>query len=182
MKLWKKAAAAVLAAVMSLTLLTGCSGGGGSVSIGNLAGGTNGADVGTEDADVLIKWTQECAQEQGLTLTKDDELTEAMKVLCEYNSKMAEAEAKNDTELVIKLTEEYGAKLQQLKEGRECDFIVGISGDPTNQFFEGTFKAGMRDHLSNVVKQFENKPTKIGCAVYLNEEGARGFWLVLSDK
>ena len=29
MKLWKKAAAAVLAAVMSLTLLTGCSGGGG---------------------------------------------------------------------------------------------------------------------------------------------------------
>ena len=35
MKLWKKAAAVALAAVMSLTLLTGCSGGGGgSVSIG----------------------------------------------------------------------------------------------------------------------------------------------------
>lgn len=33
MKLWKKAAAAVLAAVMSLTLLTGCSGGGGGASV-----------------------------------------------------------------------------------------------------------------------------------------------------
>lgn len=33
MKLWKKAAAAVLAAVMSLTLLTGCSGSGGGASV-----------------------------------------------------------------------------------------------------------------------------------------------------
>ncbi len=113
MKLWKKAAAVALAAVMSLTLLTGCSGGGGgSVSIGDSVDDTNGTVVGTEDADVLIKWTQECAAEQGLELTKDDELTEAVKVLCEYDSKMAEAEANNDIELVQKLMEEYATKLQ----------------------------------------------------------------------
>ena len=183
MKLWKKLAAAALAAIMSLTLLTGCSGGGGgSVSIGGSVDDINGTVVATEDADVLIKWAQECAQEQGVELAKDDELTEAVRILYEYQDKMAEADANNDTELLKKLAEECDTKYNQIMEGRKYTSIVIGANHDTNHFEETIFKSIIRAHFPSLLKEMETKPTKIGGIVYLNEKGERTFVSILSDK
>ena len=62
MKLWKKAAAAVLAAVMSLTLLTGCSGGG--------TGAAYTRD--TEKEKLATQWTQKYVKELAESYGKTD--------------------------------------------------------------------------------------------------------------
>lgn len=70
MKLWKKAAAAVLAAVMSLTLLTGCSGGGGGASV------TYTRD--TEKEKQVTEWIQNYAKSAaGITLVEDADVVDA---------------------------------------------------------------------------------------------------------
>lgn len=71
MKLWKKAAAAVLAAVMSLTLLTGCSGGGGGASV------TYTRD--TEKEKQVTEWIQNYAKSAaGITLVEDADVVDAI--------------------------------------------------------------------------------------------------------
>lgn len=70
MKLWKKAAAAVLAAVMSLALLTGCSGGGGGASV------TYTRD--TEKEKQVTEWIQNYAKSAaGITLVEDADVVDA---------------------------------------------------------------------------------------------------------
>lgn len=70
MKMWKKLAACVLAAAMALTLLTACGGGGGSASGGSVV-----RDKAKEDQ--AISWVQEYASKNGLTLEKNDAVSNA---------------------------------------------------------------------------------------------------------
>lgn len=74
MKMWKKLAACVLAAAMALTLLTACGGGGGS------AGGGSGSNSVVRDKtkeDQAISWVQEYAAKNGVTLEKNDAVSNA---------------------------------------------------------------------------------------------------------
>lgn len=74
MKLWKKAAAAVLAAVMSLTLLTGCSGGGGGGGDGSLSDSVR----DEKQEKQVTEWIQEYAKDAaGVTLVKDEDAVKA---------------------------------------------------------------------------------------------------------
>lgn len=72
MKLWKKAAVVALAAVMSLTMLTSCSGGGGG------DGSIPDSVRDTEKEKQVTKWIQEYAKETaGITLVEDADVVDA---------------------------------------------------------------------------------------------------------
>lgn len=75
MKMWKKLAACVLAAAMALTLLTACGGGGGG-SIGG-GSGSNGLVRDKTKEDLAISWVQEYAANNGVTLEKNDAISNA---------------------------------------------------------------------------------------------------------
>ena len=75
MKMWKKLAACVLAAAMALTLLTACGGGGG----GSTGGGSGSNSVVRDKTkeDQAIRWVQEYAANHGVTLEKNDAVSNA---------------------------------------------------------------------------------------------------------
>ena len=75
MKMWKKLAACVLAAAMALTLLTACGGGGG----GSTGGGSGSNSVVRDKTkeDQAISWVQEYATNYGVTLEKNDAVSNA---------------------------------------------------------------------------------------------------------
>ena len=72
MKMWKKLAACVLAAAMALTLLTAC--GGGSTGGGS---GSNSVVRDKTKEDQAISWVQEYATNNGVTLEKNDAVSNA---------------------------------------------------------------------------------------------------------
>lgn len=74
MKMWKKLAACVLAAAMALTLLTACGGGGGSTGGGS---GSNSVVRDKTKEDQAISWVQEYAANNGVTLEKNDAVSNA---------------------------------------------------------------------------------------------------------
>ena len=74
MKMWKKIAACVLAAAMALTLLTACGGGGGSTGGGS---GSNSVVRDKTKEDQAISWVQEYATNYGVTLEKNDAVSNA---------------------------------------------------------------------------------------------------------
>ena len=75
MKMWKKLAACVLAAAMALTLLTACGGGGGGSTGGG--SGSNGLVRDKTKEDLAISWVQEYATKYGVTLEKNDAVSNA---------------------------------------------------------------------------------------------------------
>lgn len=161
MKLWKKAAAAVLAAVMSLTLLTGCSGSGGGASV------TYTRD--TEKKKLATQWTQkyvkELAESYGktdYTLTVDETAVSASEAAMpyflqqeDYRSKhpanmgdWTEAEKSEYSQL---LSSELNSAIKKLtnknKKGLPAGFKV-----PVNEFSDKSIKAALDARKDNFIK------------------------------
>ena len=159
MKLWKKAAAAVLAAVMSLTLLTGCSGGG--------TGAAYTRD--TEKEKLATQWTQkyvkELAESYGktdYTLTVDETAVSASEAAMpyflqqeDYRSKhpanmgdWTEAEKSEYSQL---LSSELNSAIKKLtnknKKGLPAGFKV-----PVNEFSDKSIKAALDARKDNFIK------------------------------
>lgn len=161
MKLWKKAAAAVLAAVMSLTLLTGCSGSGGGASV------TYTRD--TEKEKLATQWTQkyvkELAESYGktdYTLTVDETAVSASEAAMpyflqqeDYRSKhpanmgdWTEAEKSEYSQL---LSSELNSAIKKLtnknKKGLPAGFKV-----PVNEFSDKSIKVALDARKDNFIK------------------------------
>ena len=161
MKLWKKAAAAVLAAVMSLTLLTGCSGSGGGASV------TYTRD--TEKEKLATQWTQkyvkELAESYGktdYTLTVDETAVSASEAAMpyflqqeDYRSKhpanmgdWTEAEKSEYSQL---LSSELNSAIKKLtnknKKGLPAGFKVLV-----NEFSDKSIKAALDARKDNFIK------------------------------
>ena len=158
MKLWKKAAAAVMAAVMALTLLTG-SGGGASVTYTR----------DTEKEKLATQWTQkyvkELAESYGktdYTLTVDETAVSASEAAMpyflqqeDYRSKhpanmgdWTEAEKSEYSQL---LSSELNSAIKKLtnknKKGLPAGFKV-----PVNEFSDKSIKAALDARKDNFIK------------------------------
>lgn len=169
MKLWKKAAAAVLAAVMSLTLLTGCSGGGGG-----------GASVtytrDTEKEKQVTEWIQNYAKSAaGITLVEDADVVDA--------SDKVVADAINSVNLNMTKPNSPEAKQAQIKMSANVAKVLGPkkkAGMPmAAAFVAKVTPEGMKNLLdeygNQVWKSFKDagiKPSMIGVVVTsVNDDG-----------
>ena len=169
MKLWKKVAAAVLAAVMSLTLLTGCSGGGGG-----------GASVtytrDTEKEKQVTEWIQNYAKSAaGITLVEDADVVDA--------SDKVVADAINSVNLNMTKPNSPEAKQAQIKMAANVAKVLGPkkkAGMPmAAAFVAKVTPEGMKNLLDEYGKQvwksFKDagiKPSMIGVVVTsVNDDG-----------
>lgn len=169
MKLWKKAAAAVLAAVMSLTLLTGCSGGGGG-----------GASVtytrDTEKEKQVTEWIQNYAKSAaGITLVEDADVVDA--------SDKVVADAINAVNLNRTKPNSPEAKQAQIEMSINVAKVLGPkkkAGTPMAAAFiaevtPGGMKKLLDEYGNQVWKSFKDagiKPSMIGVVVTsVNDDG-----------
>lgn len=167
MKLWKKAAAAVLAAVMSLTLLTGCSGGGGGASV------TYTRD--TEKEKQVTEWIQNYAKSAaGITLVEDADVVDATDKVV--------ADAINAVNLNRTKPNSPEAKQAQIKMSANVAKVLGPkkAGMPMAAAFTAKVTPeGMKNLLdeygNQVWKSFKDagiKPSMIGVVVTsVNDDG-----------
>lgn len=153
MKLWKKAAAVVLAAVMSLTLLTGCSGGGGD-------GGIT-ADKTTEAK--LVSVVQAYADENSMSLSvnaQDTELGYKMlpSVISTWNSGV-----EGD---YYKIFNESMAALNKKGIYYLVKFVA--EDEPTPEYLSGLVKGMVPEIAERVKKAGMTAPKEYGIAVTKN--------------
>ena len=124
MKMWKKLAACVLAAAMALTLLTACGGGGGSTGGGS---GSNGLVRDKTKEDLAISWVQEYAAKNGVTLEKNDAVSNAAAaglsdMVKALNIQMSKAEGNYEAVYKSALTAMANSLYNQKKAGVPASF------------------------------------------------------------
>jgi len=170
MKLWKKAAAVALAAVMSLTLLTGCSGGGGG------DGSIPDSIRDEEQEKQVTEWIQEYAKDAaGITLVKDEDAVKA--------SDEALSDAIKYVNLTVTSPNSEAAKRAQAKMSTDVFKVLnpkGKAGMPlAASFVAKVSKEGIGDIFKTygeyVWQSFKDagiKPSMIGVVVTtMNDDG-----------
>ena len=125
MKMWKKLAACVLAAAMALTLLTACGGGGGGSTGGG--SGSNGLVRDKTKEDLAISWVQEYAAKNGVTLEKNDAVSNAAAaglsdMVKALNIQMSKAEGNYEAVYKSALTAMANSLYNQKKAGVPASF------------------------------------------------------------
>lgn len=171
MKLWKKAAAAVLAAVMSLTLLTGCSGGGG--------GGVGAAYVrDTEKEKLVTRWTQEYVADlynsSDYLLTEDETAVSASEAAMSYLLQEADFRSKHPanmedwteaekSEYSQLVSGEFNSAIKKLAEKNKKGVPVRLK-TAVSDFSEGGIKnqlAQEKDRLMELLGEFDVQPQDV---------------------
>ena len=150
MKLWKKAAAVVLAAVMSLTLLTGCSGGGGGVGIT--------ADKTTEAK--LVSAVQAYADENSMSLSVNAQDTELGYKMLPSVISAWDSNAEGD---YYKIFNESMAALN--KKGTYYLVRFAAEGEPTPEYLSGLVKNLAPNIVKRVQRAGMTNPKEYGVAV-----------------